>query len=161
MNKVSVIQIGSGVIFIIGFVVLTVAEILLLRKKGWLDEKLSWRYPIITTLVNIPVAAIAYLIIIWILFVVAFLVIGYIEFYYRKDYPNLVDAAGIIFYIFAFVFPSIGYLTTFSVVRLVTTNIMAKSSNLTWKYTVGQSAILTALLMIVSFLFTATFYMLN
>lgn len=161
MEKVLVIQMGAFLIFIVGFVASTVAEIFLLKKKGWLDEKLVWRYPIITNLVNIPVAAIAYFAIIWVLFVVAFIVMGTINLKFEKDYPNLVEVAGIIFYIFAFVVPLIGYLATFTLVRQITTNIMAKSSNLTWKYKVGQSAILTVLLMIVSFLFTSTFYMLN
>jgi hypothetical protein len=150
---------AAGAILVVGFAVLTIAEIFLLKKKGWIDEKLSLRYPIITNLVNIPVAAIAYVVIVWILFVVAFMVMGAIEFNYRKDYPDLVDAAGIVFYVFAFILTFLGYSLAFSLVRLLTTNIMARSSGLTWKYTVGQSALLAILMMIVSFLLTATLYM--
>ena len=158
-DYIEVIWIGAGAIFLIGFVVLTIAEIFLLKSKGWIDEKLSLRFPIITNLVNIPVAVIAYLVIVWILFVVAFVVMGAIEFNYRKDYPGLVDAAGIVFYFFVFLVTFFGYLIAFSVVRLIISSVMAKSSNLTWKYTLGQSVLLTILMMVVSFLLTMTLYM--
>lgn len=158
-NYIESIWIGAGTIFLIGFVVLTVSEIFLLKKKGWLDDKISLRYPIITNLVNIPAAAMAYVISIWVLFVAAMLGVGVVEFNYRKDYPSLVDAVGIVFYIFAFVFPFTVYLIAFFIVRLLMTNVMAKSSNLTWKYSLGQSAILTVLLIIISSLFTASFYL--
>lgn len=130
-----------------------------MRKKAWLDERLSLLYPIITNVGNLPVAAIAYVISIRVLFAVAMLGVGAVEFYYRKDYPTLVDAVVIVFYIFAFVFPFFVYLIAFSIVRWLTTIIMVKSSNLTWKYTIGQSTLLAVLLMIIYFLFTATFYL--
>lgn len=158
-DNIGAIWIGLLVVSIIGSVILTVGEISLLRKKGWIDERHSLSYPIVTNLVNIPVAAVSYVISIWVLFVVAMLGVGAVEFNYRKDYPDLVDAVGIVFYVFAFVFPFIIYLIVFSIVRLLTTNIMAKSSNLTWKYILGQSGLLATLLIIISFLFTATFYL--
>ena len=130
-DYVPVIWLGLAVVLIVGFAVLTVGEVLLLRKKGWIDEKRSLKYPIITNLVNFPTAAISYVICTMVLFAVAFIGVQYFEFNYRKDYSSFVDAVVIVFYIFAFVFPFFIYWIAFSLVRLLTTAILAKSPNLT------------------------------
>jgi hypothetical protein len=158
-NYVSFIWIGLAVVFIIGFVGFTIGEILLLRKKVWIDEKLVWKYSVITNAASLFAAAFSFVFSLWILFIVAMVGVGYVEFTYRKDHPNLVDAVAVVFYVFAVVFPFFVYLIAFFLVRLLTTNIMVKSSDLTWKYLLGQSASLAALLLIVSCLFTMTFYL--
>lgn len=158
-NDATLIWAGFAFVLIAGLVVLTIGEILLLRKKGWIDGRFSFFYPIITNLVNIPVAAIGFAVIIYILFSVAFIGVGAVGFYYGKDHPVLVDAVWIIYYVLAFGFYLLAFLAAFSIVRLLTTTIMAKSSNLTWKYVLAQSTILAVLMTIV--LFVAAFIVSN
>lgn len=145
-NYIEAIWIGAGAIFLIGFVFLSVAEIFLLKKKGWLDDKISLRYPIITNIINILTAPIAFVFIFYIS-AFAFMII------------LTINAPPVPVYIFFFFVTFFGYFIAFSLVRFVTTSVLAKSSNLTWKYVMGQSIFPSILLIIVTFLFIATLYM--
>lgn len=155
----NLVLIGPLVTLFVGYLTLTVAEIFWLRKKDWIDEKLVWKYPVITNAASLFAAAFSFVFSLWILFIVAMAGVGYVEFTYRKDHPNLADAVTVVFYVFAVVFPFFVYLIAFFLVRLLTTNIMVKSSDLTWKYILGQSVLLAALLLIVSCLITMTLYL--
>lgn len=156
---VAFIQIGLLPVLILGFAGLTVGEMLFLKKKAWLDEKQSRRYPIITNLVNLPIAFVSYLFSTWVLFAARPIGVGAAEFYFQKDNPVFADSVVVLFHVLVFVVPFLVYLMAFFFVRLLTTAMMVEPLNLTLRYQLAQAGLSSALLMIVSFLFTAAFFL--
>lgn len=153
-SKIVAIWASAAVIFLIGFVILTFEEISSLKKKGWFDEKVSRKYPIITNIVNILAAPVAFGLI---SFIVAWTLIIVLTINDKKILPEVVVST--VFYIFNLLAAFFCFLFVFSIVRLITTQVLAKSPNLTLKYITVQSISPAILMVIVTFLFIATLYM--
>lgn len=144
----------SAVLFLIGFAGLTFLEVKRLKKNDGLDKKTAWKYPVITNIVNIIVTPIAFIFVFYILAIVIMILLTIKD--KKIIAENVIDA---VFYSVVCFVSFCGCFIAFTVVRLITTNLMAKSLNLSWKYIMGQSAFLASLLIIVMFLFIAPFYM--
>ncbi len=136
MNEYIVVILGllSYAVLPVGIIVLTILEIYLLKKKGWVDEDKSVKYPLAINGISFVVGIG--------LFVVNF-IISAISAYVVFFLPDSMIAqdpqsSNFLFYIILFGIRAILCLILDFVilfpVRLLTTKLIVKSSTLTWKY---------------------------
>lgn len=147
-------------ILVVGYIGLTVAEILRIKQTNWVDEKQSVSYPIVTNLINIPVAVLCYMITMTVIMFAAYFGLMAVLFNVG-DNPTLVTITMIAYWLLSAVFMFIIYLAAFSLVRLIMTKVLVKFSTLTWKYIVGQSALLAALPTIAYLILTIIGYLIT
>jgi hypothetical protein len=132
------------VVPVTGFLLLFIGEIRLLRKKKWVDEKQTVKYPLITFLINIPVVIIS-----------MFDVLDIRDLLKDTAADRFLDSslsapASMIAYsclvglVLFFLL-----LVIFFLIRLATTPFMSESGKLTWTYIIAQAALLAAVLSIV------------
>jgi hypothetical protein len=152
----NLVLIGLLITLIVGYLTLTVAEILLLRKKGWIDGNLSLTYPLVTNGLNLPVALIAYMIAMFVIMIMAFFVLPSISF--GVEDTRLQTGLLIAYWLVSAVFIFLVFWGAFLLVRMLTTKLMVKSSMLTWKYKTVQAAIPAGLVAVIYFLLNAIPY---
>jgi hypothetical protein len=135
-NYNNLVLIGLLITLIVGYLTSTVAEILLLRKKGWVDGNLSLTYPLI-----------AYMIAMFVIMIMAFFVLPSISF--GIEDTRLQTGLLIAYWLVSAVFIFLVFWAAFLLVRMLTTKLMVKSSVLTWKYKTVQAAIPAGLVAVI------------
>jgi hypothetical protein len=120
------------VIPLIGVFVITIGEIFLLKKQGWVDEKQSIIYPVVTNIINLVIGA----------GLIMFNV--FISIFSNYTFLNLLmsitntDEMTPTLFIISFGLTAILLfildLVILVSVRLLITRLLVKSSTLTWKY---------------------------
>ncbi len=162
-NYNDMVIIGLLVILIVGYLATIFAEILLLRKKGWVDGNLSITYPLITNGLAIPIAAIAYFIAGVVMMFLAFFVLPFVlPFIGSGIKDNRLDTVILIVYwLFSAVIMFLFIYAAFLLVRMITTMLMVKSSTLTLKYQAALAAIPASLIAGIYLLITIAPYLMT
>ena len=117
---------------VIGLVASFVVEIVLLKRTGWVDSKISLKYPLLVFLANIPVV---------IFFMFAnFVALGILgaSFVLMSPVATFIVAVPLTFL----------YAVPPFAARLAITKLMAGSSALTWKYVAVQALALAGVIVI-------------
>ncbi|CAN5475768.1 hypothetical protein BH10ACI3_BH10ACI3_22390 [soil metagenome] len=133
-----------------GFIAIVVVEVILLKRKGWVEKGQAVTYPIVVAIVNIPAAAVSYI-------VGGVLVMGLV-FY---AIPMISDGLGmgpdvgsgqvglVVYLLLSVVVLYFIFLFAFLLVRAVISVVMVRTSSLTWKYWFAQAAVLAVLFAVV------------
>ena len=145
--------------YLVGFIIVTVAEVLRLRSGGLVDAKVAVKYPIITNIVCLIMTAVSSFVTVWALFVGMFIFVGYAEFKLQGSSENIVQAIFVVYVIVFTVIALAVYFGLFLLIRLITTQQMVKSEAITRKYRIQQAAITTAMILIASIIMIACGYL--
>lgn len=146
-NSSDYVIIGLLVFLIVGCLASMFAEMLVLRKTGWVEGNLSLTYPLATNALNIAVAAVAYFMAMFVIMFLAFFVLPSIAFGIQDT--HLQTGLMIVYYPVSAIVMFFFFWLPFSFVRWLTTKLMIKSAILGWKYQAVQAAIPASMIAIV------------
>lgn len=138
--------IGLLGLLIVGCLASMFAEMLVLRKTGWVEGNVSLTYPLATNALNLPAAAVAYFMAMFVIMFAAFFVLPSIAFGTEGSFQSglliIYNLGSAIVMFFFFWLP-------FLLIRWLTTKLMIKSATLGWKYQAVQAAIPAGMIAIV------------
>lgn len=130
----------------VGFLVILIAEILILSTSNWVTRSQAFLYPIVTFIVNIVAAFIVSIVYIFVAYFLG-ISLGMALMGLDQQITGNTDSVkiGLILSILIIaVLMYFVYLAVFFVVRFVTTKMIIRPQTLTWKYISLQAAILAA-----------------
>ncbi len=154
-----IILIAGVASYLVGFIIVTVAEVLRLRSSGLVDAKLAVKYPVVTNIVCLITTAVSSFVTVWALFVGIFVFVGYAEFKLQGSTENITRAIFIVYIVVFTVMALAAYFGIFLLIRLITTQQMVKSEAITRKYRIQQAAITTVMILIASIIMVVCGYL--